>query len=422
VTFDVEYDMVTSENCDPLVQYDWIDASLSPSIPYPPGDEGYRSVSLTTLPEPTFTFNYGGTDYTSVTIHDNGFISLGGDKNTVSSAASDGNYKNNQPLPTPLKPDNFIAPFWDNLTGSGGGSLFVKTIGSTPTRQFVIEYSGVQQVGVSGSLDFEVVLFEGSNNIKMQYRTLTGTGSDGSSATVGLEYGNIFSGFGQYEYSYNRPGALKNGLAILFIPYISGDPTLPSNAVCPQMQARTIEAGMSNACNASPAVFDVDIAAGILPYRSALKVQQLTTAPNMPAAFLDLNHYADINLAYSPPAPQLSPMPEGYVCYGYTPEDLLTAGGHPENLFIAVHDESTNQWQLLPTTVDVLNMRLTALAQHFSYYGVATLKASASRSGGLNLPVTGNPLSQEFLIFLIAGIIMIFLLSGTWLKRKHSRK
>jgi subtilisin family serine protease len=419
-TFAVEYDMVSSENCSPLVQYDWVDASSSPNATFSVANEGYRSVPLSTLPSPAFTFNFGGTNYTSTTLHDNGFISLGANKNTNPPSSPEGNYKYNFRLPGNSKPDNFIAPFWDDLTG-GGAAIFVKTIGSAPSRQFVIEYSGIQRVGVTANLNFEVILFEGSNNIKMQYRALTGTGSDGSSATVGLEYGNIFTGFAGYEYAYNQPGALKDGFALLFIPYASGSPTLPSNAVCPQMEAITIETGIANACNTSPATFDVEIAGGELSKRSALKVQQVTTAPNLPSTFLDLYHYADINLNYSPPSTSL-PMPAVDVCYEYTPQDLLAAGGHPENLFIAAHEKSTNQWQRLPTTVDTLNMRLTAQAPHFSYYTATTLNpAKAGESGRLGLPVTGSPVSREFLGLLITSTSVVFLLSGIWLRRKRRR-
>jgi hypothetical protein len=238
-----------------------------------------------------------------------------------------------------------------------------------------------------------------------------------------LEYGNIFSGFAAYEYSSNQVGALQDGFAVLFIPYTGGSPTLPSNTVCPQTQAVTIEAGISTACDGSPTPFDVNIPAGELLYRSTLKIQQLTSAPSMPASFLDLGQYADIRLAYSPPAPSLSPMPQVDVCYAYTPQDLLAAGGHPENLFIAAHDVSTNQWQPLATTVDSLNSRLIARAPHFSYYGVATLNpVTASSSNGLGLPVTGSPLSREFIISLVAGIGMVFLLRGIWRGKKFSRK
>ncbi|MBI5952418.1 MAG: S8 family serine peptidase [Chloroflexi bacterium] len=421
-SFAIEYDLVTSENCNPLVQYDWVDASVAPNTVFVVDNEDYRNMPLSIAPDPVFAFQFGGTDYTAVTIHDNGFISLGAGRNTTPPSAG-GNYRVNSSLPSSAKPDHFIAPFWDDLTDtSGSANIFVKTIGAFPTRQFVIEYSGVQRAGVAGSLNFEVILFEGSNNIKMQYRSLTGSGADGSSATVGLEYGDLFNGFAGYEYSYNLRGALEDGFALMFIPFNGGDPFLPSHAVCPQMEAVTIESGVDSPCLTTPETFDVNIVVGDLLDRSVLKVQQMTAAPAMPAQFRDLSHYADINLDYSPPAAPLTPQVD--VCYEYTANDVLAAGGHPENLFIAAHEIYTNQWQRLPTTVDSFNSLLFARAPHFSYYGVATLNPDAAGGGagtarGLGLPVTGGPLSPRVvpLPFVLAGAIMV----GIWLRRKRRR-
>ena len=412
--FTVEYDLVSSENCSPLVQYNWRDTSGGTDHILP-NERTYVNIAL----PPAFDFKYGGQSVTSpINGHANGFISMG----NINTETTEGNFSFNFPLPAAAKPNNFIAPFWDDLSfPNTTGMLHTKTLGNAPNREFVVEYRDFQQNGVPDNLNFEVVLFETTNEILFQYRTLTGEGADGSSATVGLEYGNVINGFAGYQYSYNRIGALKNGLALLFIPYTSGSPTLPSNAVCPQTQAVTIEVGISTACDGSPTPFDVGIPAGVLPHRSILKIQQLTSAPIMPASFLDLGKYADIHLAYSPPDQPLNPMPQVDVCYAYTPQDVLAAGGHPENLFITAHDESADQWQPLSTAVDALNNRLIARAPHFSYYGVATLKTSANNtSGGLGLPITGSPLSREFIIFLVTlGVILIFLLSGIWRRRKH---
>jgi thermitase len=412
--FAVQYDLLTSQNCNPLVSYNWLAASGGGASV---GDSGSTLISL------PFTFDFGGQPYTSIRAHANGYISLG-NHNTD---PTDNNFQSNFSLPTAAKPDNFIAPFWDDLTDNfGAGRIYTTAFGAPPNRQFVIEYRNFKRSSDSGGLNFEVILFEGNNRIEMQYRALSGTGSDGSSATVGLEYGDIFSGLAGYEYSYNQVGALKNGVALLFIPYVSGSPTLPSDSVCAQTQAVTLEKGIGTACDGSPAPFDIKIAAGVLPYRTTLKIQQLNTAPSsMTKTLLDLHHYADIQLAYAPPAPTLYPMPQAYVCYSYTAQDVLAAGGHPENLFITAHDESTNQWQ--PLTTDLLNGMLVALAPHFSYYGVATFNTTSAASGKLDeelgLPVTGSSISREFFMSLLAlGGGLIFLLSGIWLHRKNNRK
>jgi thermitase len=418
-SFTTEYDLVTSQNCSPLVQYNWRDASSGTQEL----SVGNSSSDLISLP---FTFDFGGQSYTSIRAHANGFISLG-DNNTE---ISGGNYQTNYSLEMASKPSNIIAPFWDDLTDdSGTGKIYTRILGTTPNREFVIEYWNFKRVSApSGSLSFEVILSENSNNIKMQYSTLVGSDSDGSSATVGLRYGNTSIGFAGYEYSYDQSNALQSGLALLFIPYTGGDPTLPSNAVCPQTEAVTVNSGDAHACNATSAAFGVDIDAGKLTERSVLKVQQLSTVPASSMSYLDLQHYADISLAYSPPWTSQT-LPEVDVCYEYTPADVLAAGGHPENLFLTAHNKTSDLWQMLPTTVDTVNSRLFATAPHFSYYGVATLKPSTSSPGGskdvdaLGFPVTGGPVSREFLVFLIVlGSGLILVPGGIWLRKRKQRK
>ena len=90
-------------------------------------------------------------------------------------------------------PANLIAPFFDDLflerTDSG---VFTRLLGSSPNRQLVIEWSNLNIIDENGmALDtritFEMILFEGSNDIAFQYQTLEGPRSRGGSATVGIQ-------------------------------------------------------------------------------------------------------------------------------------------------------------------------------------------------------------------------------------------
>lgn len=158
-----------------------------------------------------------------------------------------------------------------------------------------------------------------------------------------------------------------------------------------------------------------------LQHPATLRIIPKSSAPVMPVAFLDLQHYADITFFYAP-APPISPMPMPvvYVCYHYTAQDVLAAGGHPSNLFIAAHDATTNKWQALPTSVDATQSLLMALAPHFSFYGVATLNPS-NDSRGLNLPVTGATFSRKLSVVLAAlGFVVVFL-SGIVCYKKNNR-
>jgi hypothetical protein len=167
------------------------------------GNDGYATVSL------PFIFNFGTVDYSTLTVSANGYATFNGI----------GYLSANFLLPGNAQPDNFVAPFWDDLTASTGGILYQQTNGTAPDREYVVEWHGVTISGQTSPLTFELVLFESSGDILFQYNTLTGSASDGSSATIGVEYAD---GYAASQYSYNRTGAVREGQALLFRPFPTG--------------------------------------------------------------------------------------------------------------------------------------------------------------------------------------------------------
>ena len=272
--------------------------------------------------------------------------------------------------------------------------MYQQTIGAAPNRQYVVEWDEVPRYGyvsTDAPLTFEVVLSEGSNQILLQYKTLKGEGSDGSSATIGVEYADGTAG---HEYSYNKVGAVSAGQALLFIPYPTGD--TPLSNTC---------STFTRLVDSSGGFFDrppfcVEIPAGALQQPATLQIQNLTQAPALPGGYFSLNHFADIRLSYTPPSP-LSPMPEVYVCYHYTDSDVLRAGGHPENLFLAAYDPLKG-WDILATTANPGQGLLTALAPHLSIFSVVTARPPET------LPVTG----ARFAFGPAAALVVLGLLCG----------
>lgn len=196
--------------------YDWIDITSTGTMILPSTDDYYVS----NLPV-GFFFNYYGTDYSQVSITNNGIVLATG---------GTGQYIN-QPIGSST-PHNFISPFWDDLvTWGSAGAVYYKTIGTAPNRMFVVEWYDNQHYSSSTSgITFEAILYEGTNNMKFQYKdvefgTVSGsTSSDrppydkGGSATVGIE-GPDGRGL---QYSYNEQ-TLSSGMAILFkFPAFSG--------------------------------------------------------------------------------------------------------------------------------------------------------------------------------------------------------
>jgi hypothetical protein len=380
----VSYDVLDSQTCGNLVSYNWRDATGGSFVPVF-GNDGSATVAM------PFTFDFGGVIYSSITVSANGYLTF---------IPADGGIKDNFFLPGIAEPNNFIAPFWDDLNPSAGGFIYQATFGAPGNREYVIEWYQIPRAGMSSTtsrLTFEVVLFESNNDILFQYQTLTGTGADGSSATVGVEYADGTVG---REYSYNQSGALSAGLAILFTPFATGS-TPPSSSCSVYTRPVDTSGGLFEVLP-----FCVSIPPGAMQHSGTLQIQLVNSVPAIPRQFLDLHHYADITLSFVPPVP-LAPMPEAYVCYHYTTQDLLKAGGHPENLFFITYDDATKRWQSLPTAANPLLQTITARAPHFSYYAVVTSAAP------VELPVTGAVLApfvlQYFSGFLIVAAIFFML-------------
>lgn len=149
-----------------------------------------------------FTFNFYGSDYTSVYICNNGFITF-----------SSGNCSyTNVDIITAGVPNNFIAPFWDDLYTAG--TIKYELFDSAPNRYMVISFEGINHISyTSGAATFQVIIYETSNDIKIQYSdALFGSASFdyGLSATVGMEDS---SGSDGLKYSYDT-GSLADNLAI----------------------------------------------------------------------------------------------------------------------------------------------------------------------------------------------------------------
>jgi uncharacterized repeat protein (TIGR01451 family) len=198
--------------------YNWIDITTTGTqILYGSDDSYVANVPL------GFFFNYYGTDYSQITIGNNGLLF---------SNFGSSQYVNQQITQTPGL-HGFLAPYWDDLvTWTSGAAIYYQTIGTAPNRIFVTEWlNNGHYYSSSSGITFEAILYEGTNNIIFQYNDLDfgsvsgSTSSDlgpynnGGSATVGIEdpIGTV-----GLQYSYNQQ-VINPGLAILFkFPAFSG--------------------------------------------------------------------------------------------------------------------------------------------------------------------------------------------------------
>jgi hypothetical protein len=179
--------------------YSWIDATGGTALGLSDDDEA----NIT----PTFAFPYYGASSTALRAGNNGAVLF----NVSTGDVGFLNYS------MASAPDNFIAPFWDDI-GSATGDVYWMTTGTAPNRKLVVEWYNRGHYTLSGDVGqatFELVLFE-NGNILYQYQDVDfgdPTFNNGANATVGIR------GIGaanSLQYSYNQP-VLNANQAICFV-------------------------------------------------------------------------------------------------------------------------------------------------------------------------------------------------------------
>lgn len=123
------------------------------------GSNWNDNVSNQTIP---FTFNFNGVNYTSINISSNGFITFG------ATAPGINTYN---PLSAATTYAGAVSAFGQNLlAGSPTSSISYTTLGVSPNRVFVIQYSDVARVAIgTGLVNFQIHLYETSNIIEVWY-------------------------------------------------------------------------------------------------------------------------------------------------------------------------------------------------------------------------------------------------------------
>ncbi len=137
-----------------------------------------------------FTFNYLGTNYTTIGVNTNGIAAFTGI--TASAVNTD--------LYSGAAPNTVLAPWWDDLeVVNGTGAILYQLQGTPGSRTFTIQWTDVHSynTGSTALLNFQVVLFEGSNNIDFRYGAIpAGTFSAQESASIGIK--SATGGNGEY--------------------------------------------------------------------------------------------------------------------------------------------------------------------------------------------------------------------------------
>ncbi|OGN81370.1 MAG: hypothetical protein A2X23_09030 [Chloroflexi bacterium GWC2_73_18] len=154
--------------CRPIA-FDWVDAESQSAL------FGNEFAGRLRLPfEATF---YGAT-YDQVFLSDNGYLNF---------LAAD-QYK---PFPVAIPnmgpPNAAIYALWQDLELDESSSIDYATLGTAPTRTFVIEYSDVKVARSKARLDLEVKIHEAAETLDLLFGANPANPGDGRNATIGIE-------------------------------------------------------------------------------------------------------------------------------------------------------------------------------------------------------------------------------------------
>ncbi len=198
--------------------YSWVTTSTSLGLT---GDDAYKAVSL------PFTFNFYGTNYTSINVCTNGFLNFGTSSTAYSPAT----------IPNTAAPNALLAVLWRDLNADASTSITY----SSSTSQFVVTFSNIKNYSNTNRQTFQVILYP-DGKIKYQWQTVT----NDVTTSIGVENQG-----GTLGVSHSSP---TNGSAILFTPPASwsspaqgGDDPLATRLNRPEIP--TASALMQNAPN-----------------------------------------------------------------------------------------------------------------------------------------------------------------------------
>jgi hypothetical protein len=141
-----------------------------------------------------FSFNFYGVTSNEFCVNNNGHAVF------ATSSFCSGNFLN-QSFPATVFASPVFLPFWDDFYTAG--NVYFNTVGSSPNRQFVVEWvdkDTFDTQGLTPGYTFELVLNEADGSIDFNYlNVVSGAGNNhdnGGSATIGLQLDtSVFNSF-----------------------------------------------------------------------------------------------------------------------------------------------------------------------------------------------------------------------------------
>jgi subtilisin family serine protease len=179
--------------------FEWIDASVGTSLSLT--DDG----SVADVPL-GFTFSYYGADFTTVMVGSNGWLNVHGPGCCYCYALA---------VPDSDYCAGLIVPFGRDLYPPSANYVRYITIGTAPSRCFVVEYNDIPNYSGAAYKTFEAIVYERSNRIRFQYLVAPddplGIGIENRDENIGI--GNAADGD-----LFIDPAWVQDGYVIEFVP------------------------------------------------------------------------------------------------------------------------------------------------------------------------------------------------------------
>ena len=134
-----------------------------------------------------FDFNFYGDSYTELYLSSNGFVTFGSGQGSGCCSGPS--------IPSASGNNNFIAFAWEDLNPNLGGIIDYYTIGTTPNRTFILNFTDIPFFGNSGNVTTQLQLKEGSNRIEIHTTSLQSNNRE--TMTVGIENSDGTAGLAQ---------------------------------------------------------------------------------------------------------------------------------------------------------------------------------------------------------------------------------
>ncbi|MBL3658380.1 Ig-like domain-containing protein [Fulvivirga sediminis] len=312
--------------------YTWDDISSTGTEIIEGSDDGSTEIEL------PFTFEFYGEEKNRVIISSNGYLTFG----------TDGTDYTNDQIPSEDDPNDFIAPFWDDLRPSSErGNIYYQV----KSGRLIVQYQEVGNYASSGTATFQVVLYS-NGSINFFYSSMS-TLNDNQSATVGIENADATDGL---QVVFNN-AFVKDSLAVSIMP--------------PQPEFIT----------------DADPLIGVVPVNSSVSVEVTLNATGL----YDGEYTSNLLIASNDPFNPVVEVPFELTAIGYPLIHVEPESIEFDTLFIDASQQATisviNEGS---KALEVSSMTNSSSAFEVEFDGPVSIEPGS----GINVPVIFSPESE----------------------------